>query len=349
MAHSVSAISSTLCGAKVAIAETKTGNEMPKMLVVVVAFALVALAAAMLLAQRRKSSGRVFLCAVFLGVFAFGCALTLKLNVPRSRHEPAPVGAAESIQGDDPETSPQVVLPSEKVAMPLPPADLPSQMAMSAKIVMPPLYAPHLVERAWRNLQWGSVAFNTPAKIFLKHSERVSVAVSPQLSPADLETLLREQLGPRSEDGERIKISNRMRAELIGPGFTITPLAPEEQGVRVDEPTYWRWTITPTRSGDHSLHLNIYAVLGIPDVSSNRDVQIVLKTYDKKIVVEIGIMQRVTSLLREYWQWVFASILIPVVKLMMERRGKQSLSKPPSRFGERLRRKRGLAIRRLPL
>jgi hypothetical protein len=204
-------------------------------------------------------------------------------------------------------------------------------------------YSTQLAEDAWRLLQWGSVVFSAPARIVLEHSESVSVAVSSKLSPAELEAVLGEEL--RDSIGDNVKISNRMRAELIGPAFTIVPLALEEQVVRTDEPTHWRWTVTPTRSGDQSLHLNVYAVLKIPDIGKDEGLPIIIKTYDKKIAIDLGILQRVASFLRKHWQWIFASLLYPVLKFIVGRIGKGggSAGPPNLRFGQRLSRRRGLA------
>jgi hypothetical protein len=94
-----------------------------------------------------------------------------------------------------------------------------------------PLYSPNAVEAAWKLLKWGSVAFNAPAKMILQHEQTVSLAVSPKLSTAELTETLLKELSSTNVDGAsaRIKISDRMRAELIGPGFTITPILPGQQ------------------------------------------------------------------------------------------------------------------------
>jgi hypothetical protein len=89
------------------------------------------------------------------------------------------------------------------------------------------------------------------------------------------------------------------------------------------------------------LHLNVYAVLNIPGVSEGKDVQIVLKTYERKIVIEVGAVQRALSFLHDHWQWTFASLLIPVVSFVVDRlkqKGDDPTQNP--RFVQRLRRRR---------
>lgn len=202
--------------------------------------------------------------------------------------------------------------------------------------------SPNLVELAWKLMHLGSVAFDTPKKMVLERSETVLVAVSPKLSPKELEGMLSKEVG-RGVKGDAIKISSRMRAELIGPAFTVTSVMPADQAVRLEEPTRWKWVVTPMESGDQDLHVSLHAFLTISD-GSERDIPIVLKTYERTIPIEVTYIQRARFFWREHWQWTIATVLIPTVAFIIGRFRNGGGPKPPRpRFSERFRRRRDLA------
>ena len=162
-----------------------------------------------------------------------------------------------------------------------------------------------VVNEIVKNLEWGNIAFDTPKKLKYGESKVVRLLLSPNKSRYELWSLMKNHA---QAELARIQVSNRMEADLSGQGFKIEALVPEEQAVYGDKATYWKWEVTPTKDGDQTLHLAISAIINVSD----NQVPLVVQTFSKIIKVEISPAQRVSIFVSSNWQWMWASILIPL-------------------------------------
>jgi len=87
----------------------------------------------------------------------------------------------------------------------------------------------------------------------------------------------------------------------------------------------------PTKSGEQSLELTVSALIDV----AGKDTPIVVQTYEKKIFVEISTTQHARDFLSKNWQWLWATVLVPVAALIWKR-WKPSARSGPS-ISERLR------------
>jgi hypothetical protein len=122
--------------------------------------------------------------------------------------------------------------------------------------------------------------------------------------------------------GARIQVSNRMEARLSGTNFQITAITPETQAVTRNDVTDWKWEIKPISAGRQYLHLTLSALLKLEGISTPRTI----RTFDRTIEVEVSWDQRVTTFLKNNWQWLWAAILVPVAGWLWKRK-KDSLQK----------------------
>lgn len=106
--------------------------------------------------------------------------------------------------------------------------------------------------------------------------------------------------------------SNRIEAILTGNSFQITPITPVLQAVGGSKPTTWKWQARALSEGMHYLHLSLSIIVSIND----HDTPKVIRTYEKKIFIEITMTQAVKNFLRQHWQWFCAAILFPFVGFM---------------------------------
>ena len=164
------------------------------------------------------------------------------------------------------------------------------------------------VEGAVRQLEWGSTAFDAPPAMRYQESQIVRLLVSASHSPAELENRLKDKAGAASA---RIRISNRMEAKLTGEGFTIESLGPELQAVRRHQDTTWRWEVTPTRKGRPVLHLALFAHLSV----AGQDAPLVIRTFDRRIGVDVTPAQVAFEFVGNNWQWLWAAVLVPIATL----------------------------------
>jgi hypothetical protein len=109
-----------------------------------------------------------------------------------------------------------------------------------------------------------------------------------------------------------------MEAQLTGRGFAIEALTPDLQAVTSQQITRWKWEVTPTEYGPHTLHLAVSAHIDV----AGRDAPLVARTFDRQIQVEITIPQRVSGFIQKNWQWLWAAIVVPIVGYLWKRRRK---------------------------
>jgi hypothetical protein len=177
-----------------------------------------------------------------------------------------------------------------------------------------------VVEEIVSNLEWGNIAFDTPKKIKFEEPKTIELLLSPTKSFQELQSSLKSH---EQTESARIQISNRMEADLSGLGFKIEALVPQEQAVYRGKTTQWKWEVTPTKDGNQNLYLTLSAIINV----SNQKVPLVVRTFDKTIKVEVSVSQRISTFVSSNWQWLWASILVPLSPLLwkwyQKKRGKK--------------------------
>lgn len=170
---------------------------------------------------------------------------------------------------------------------------------------MEPPTSLNIVEEIEKNLEWGNIAFNTPKKMKLGETKIIELLLSPTKSAQELQSSLRSH---EKVESETIQISNRMEANLSGSGFKIEALMPQEQAISRGKTTQWSWEITPTKDGNQNLHLTLSAII----IVSNQKSPLVVETFDKTIEVDVSMDQHISNFVASNWQWLWASIFVPL-------------------------------------
>jgi hypothetical protein len=155
----------------------------------------------------------------------------------------------------------------------------------------------------------------------------IELLLSPTKSVQELQSSLKSH---EQTESARIQISNLMEADLSGLGFKIEAKVPQEQAVSRGKTTLWKWEVTPTKDRDQNLYLTLSAII----IVSNQKVPLVIRTFDKTIEVEVSVGQRISTFVAGNWQWLWASILVPLSpflwKWYQKKRGKKQ---PPNNPG----------------
>lgn len=210
-----------------------------------------------------------------------------------------------------------------------PPIDFPIDESVKSTAPPPTMPATSLgvVEEIVSNLEWGNIAFDTPKKMKFEEPKTIELLLSPTKSVQELQSSLKSR---EQTESARIQISNRMEADLSGLGFKIEALVPQEQAVYRGKTTQWKWEVTPTKDGGQNLYLTLSAIINV----SNQKVPLVIRTFDKTIEVEVSVGQRISTFVAGNWQWLWASILVPLSpflwKWYQKKRGKKQ---PPNNPG----------------
>lgn len=217
-------------------------------------------------------------------------------SVP-SEAAPSPVSSASATAAPSPKTPKS----AKKPAGPNGAAAKPPAAANGS-----PDYAA-LVAAEFAKLKTGKILFNPPKEMTVGHSERIEVRISQDISQDLIEGLK----GKGEVQIKEIRVGAFMKAVLSGgKAFAITPHNPEAEQVVVSPYTQWSWDVLPIDAGEHELHLLVTVRLALPGMAE--------KTYDhpvidKPIRVKVNLPYTVKMFVAEYWQWLIATLLLPLI------------------------------------
>lgn len=107
---------------------------------------------------------------------------------------------------------------------------------------------------------------------------------------------------------ELIDIKPVMSAQLLGDDsrFKISSLSSDYQSIEGGDYAEWDWRILPLKSGKNYLKLLIRVKSKVDD--SYKDITI----FDRKILVKPNIKYTIINWIKDYWQYISSSILIPL-------------------------------------
>jgi hypothetical protein len=156
-------------------------------------------------------------------------------------------------------------------------------------------------EEVLSKLKPGKITYNPPHEMKVAVPTSIVVRIgkledsSPEsgvrLNAALTKGLERPALAP-----EPIRVSTTMKALLTGSKdeFQIDLKSPEEQIVSINEPTEWRWSVTPLKAGQRRLHLSAIAVVKLEGIEKAKEYGV----FDTDITVRVNLIQFLT----EHWK-----------------------------------------------
>jgi hypothetical protein len=169
-----------------------------------------------------------------------------------------------------------------------------------------------LVDDALRGLDWGNIAFTTPSRLRYQQPQELELLLSTSRSVTELQKKLQQKLGA---DTARVRISNRMDAQLTGRGFAIVAQTPELLAITSVQTSRWQWEVTPIEHGRQRLHLTLSAHIDV----AGHETPLVVRTFDRTIEVQITVAQRVSAFIGKNWQWLWAAVLVPIAAYLWRR------------------------------
>ena len=179
------------------------------------------------------------------------------------------------------------------------------------------------IDRVLAGLPLANVAFNAPVTLRVHETAVIQLLLSGEQPIEQLQDQLTE-LGDK--EGEQIKVSDRMEAQLSGLGFTIAAITPAVQPVSGQGVTEWRWEIEPTRVGTRRLHLTLSALIDL----KGRESTYAIRTFERSLAVRVTWSERLSGFLSDNWQWLWTALLIPLVGWALSKRRRPVSSRPGS-------------------
>jgi hypothetical protein len=153
----------------------------------------------------------------------------------------------------------------------------------------------------------GIIVFNSPNKMQWKKPQVIAAVLSEKISSDNLKERIKKY---GMVDSSKITISNKMEVRLSGePAFDIRPITPLVQAITKDQITEWKWQVTPLQRGKQILFLT--ASIYIVDKAT--DIPRVVESLEREITVEVTIPELLAGLWNDYWQWILATVVFPLV------------------------------------
>ncbi len=172
------------------------------------------------------------------------------------------------------------------------------------------------VDQLVRKLKSGNIAYNAPESMHYKETRVIELLLSPKESPELLEAQLVDRMDAVSEKVQYV--ASRMEANLSGTGFVIEPMDPDIQLISSLRPTQWRWRVTPSSYGPQNLNLKLNAHIDLEGGAVYK-----IDSLDSVIHVEITVAEQVTEYVTANWQWLWGTLILPIVGYRMRGRRKR--------------------------
>jgi hypothetical protein len=164
-------------------------------------------------------------------------------------------------------------------------------------------------------LRDGTIAFNPNLRMTEQKPEDITVNIFPQAINSDLVAKLQEK---GAVNVQQIRIGSKMALRLTGTNFEMISTPPEVQPISNTESNQWTWTVKPLRSGTQKLNLSVSVV--IDDTKNGTQIHKEISVLARDITVEVDPAYNLSKFIGDNWQWLAASIIIPIVTYFLGRR-----------------------------
>ncbi len=165
-----------------------------------------------------------------------------------------------------------------------------------------------LVDKILDSMSIANIVFNKPEILYLNKTAKIQLLLSLKKSIEEL----KHEVSPESEgqiEGAVVKVAALMKAQLTSINtFKINDITTAEQAIGINDTVEWLWAINPLLTGTHTLHLTLTAIFKV----DGREVHRSIKTFDYKIVVDVTHWDEIKEFIKKYWQWLWASVFLPV-------------------------------------
>ena len=165
-----------------------------------------------------------------------------------------------------------------------------------------------------KHLESGQILFNPPERMTVGITEIIDVRIAKQINDQFTKGLS----GHGVPQIEQIKVGTFMKVHLSGDGFDIKLKSNSEEQIISNEGfTPWEWDVTPQKGGSQTLVLTVTIRLKLPDgKEETKDYPV----FRRPIVVAVNPAYTIKTFIMKYWQWLIASLLIPLIGLFFKRK-----------------------------
>lgn len=122
-----------------------------------------------------------------------------------------------------------------------------------------------------------------------------------------------------------IRVEPVMSAKLISDSskMSIQSTSTLVQDIEEKGFTEWTWRITPTKGGDIFLKIMVSVIVKSESGTITKDIPV----YDEVVVVKSNYIFSIKLFIKEYWQWIMTTIIIPFVIWFYNKKRKKKPTK----------------------
>jgi len=220
---------------------------------------------------------RTFISGLFL-ILGIACVVYGGLRVyQQSETEPETVASAEA--GDEAVAETEIVVTGARQRVQERAANAPEPVFDVASSRVSPLQETTSFQD---RLYQVPVAYETPEVAAFGKPFNVTFAIDGTGDDSAADAL-------PGQDANRVeavaKISDRLKASLVGSAFEVELLSPEVQRLSLLTENVWRWRVTPQMEGEHMLVLELFALDG--------DEAVPVRTFSDTVTVSVSSFQRI--------------------------------------------------------
>jgi hypothetical protein len=178
------------------------------------------------------------------------------------------------------------------------------------------------LDKKLAHMKQGNIAFNVPPVMSLDQTYLIALNLSLAKTSDELKDELRDKGVTGDLKTDRISVDSNMQAILTGDGFAINPVTADKLPISANNVTEWKWDVRPIKSGTLRLHVVINALVDLNDGTGRQPYPV--KSFDKEYDVAVPWKNRfVFAFIGNNWQWLWATIVIPVGGLWWNRHRKK--------------------------
>jgi len=166
--------------------------------------------------------------------------------------------------------------------------------------------------------QGGNVVYKIPTEMTVRSTYQVIVRISKS------KVRIYDNLNGAVKSSI-ITVTQTMEVNLIDSSPSdnkMFDIVPNNKGVQLvednEEVTQWTWDITPVRSGTSKLKVVISII---------RDGVAKETVYEDTVVVRADVTKTVPFFISKYWQWIFSTLIIPIIIWYYKRKKKKDEEK----------------------
>lgn len=109
-----------------------------------------------------------------------------------------------------------------------------------------------------------------------------------------------------------VRMSPRMKAELVGDDLFIEDKGPQEQVVTLKEETVWNWRSHYEMPGHHEFKVRLHALINIDGKEAPR----IIEVAEAKVAVKVN----PSGWIVRHWEWIASALVLPIIGWGLKRR-----------------------------